>query len=190
MALPAPGAGAGAGLRRIPREELVGGMIIGAMMVIGDELNSRIKQIYNALEKPLKGWGDVALSALVSAVMYVLAGRVGPVTPYAEEFLEAIVAKLIYELDKKYGTRKQAFFYIDESASKLVLEGSDGEGVVCIDSGKTSSGAGDNGCRHVTLSGGTASVNVSLTSGTSFIMFVANDGKWYARVVPWKVVYA
>ena len=172
------------------REEVINGVVVGAVAILGDELNSRVKQIYNTFEKTLKGWGDLAVTAIVGAVMYVLAPRIPVISAYAGRFLEAIIVKLIVELDEKYSMGASAFMYIDEGASKLVVEGADGEGILCIDSGKATGGAGDNGCKHVTLSGGKAEVPVSLSSGNSIVMFMANDGKYYVKLVPWKVVFA
>jgi len=171
-------------------QEALKGVVTVAPIIASKELNARVKQVYNVFEKTLKGWGDVALTTVISAVLRLLAPRLPALAPYVEEFTEAIIIHLILELDEKYSFKELGFFSVDEAGKKLIVEGADGEGIVCIDSGKTSTGAGDNGCKHVTLSGGKAEIAVNIEAGVSVVFFMDNEGKWYIKLVPFKLTYA
>jgi len=171
-------------------QEALRGVVTVAPIIASKELNARVKEVYKVFEKTLKGWGDVALTAVIAGVLRVLGTRIPGLAPYVGEFTEAIVIHLILELDEKYSFKELAFFSVDEEGKKIVVEGADGEGIVCIDSGHATTGTGDNGCKHVTLSGGKAEIAVSIEAGTSIVFFMDKEGKWYIKLVPYKLKYA
>jgi len=186
MAVPLPGALGRAGPYV---SEVLKGIVLAAPIIASKELNARVKEVYKVFEKTLKGWGDLALTTVIAVIIRVLAPRIPAIAGFTEEFTEAIIVHLLLELDNKYSWKNLAFFSIDEEGKKIIVEGKDGEGILCIDSGKTGASK-DVGCMHISLSGGKYEVSVNIEAGNSVVFFMDNEGKWYIRLVPYKLTFA